>query len=222
MILRGVGRALGSRRYWAHTWKRNLLSPWSTGLPEKLTVTSAIQKIPCIFHTRKFITAFTTASHLFLSWARSIQSIPLNSLLEDQFSYYPASKVWTFQVDFFPQVFPPKICMYLSSPPYVLHALPISEISCHEQYCRSDILSRLEDKERKLCYVLKRGHHLYRVWTVRRKWEKQKGLGSIGCLMGQRGGLLRVLICSAMGNCLIESALTCPPMRKNLSSTCDQ
>ena len=33
---------------------------------------------------------------------------------------------WVFQVACFPQVVPPKPCKYLSSPPYVLHALPIS------------------------------------------------------------------------------------------------
>jgi hypothetical protein len=31
-----------------------------------------------------------------------------------------------FQVVSFPQVSPPKLCMHLSSPPYVLHVLPIS------------------------------------------------------------------------------------------------
>jgi hypothetical protein len=34
---------------------------------------------------RMFITAFTTARHLFLSWARPIQSMPSIPLLEDPF-----------------------------------------------------------------------------------------------------------------------------------------
>ena len=37
---------------------------------------SAKQEIPRIFGTRKFITAFTIARHLSLSWASSIQSMP--------------------------------------------------------------------------------------------------------------------------------------------------
>jgi len=36
----------------------------------------ASQEIPRIFWTRRFITAFTSASHLSLSWARPIQSTP--------------------------------------------------------------------------------------------------------------------------------------------------
>jgi hypothetical protein len=37
---------------------------------------SASQEIPRILWTRKFITAFTSASHLSLSWTRAIQSMP--------------------------------------------------------------------------------------------------------------------------------------------------
>ena len=37
---------------------------------------SAIQKIPLFYGSRSFITAFTSARHLSLSWASSIQSIP--------------------------------------------------------------------------------------------------------------------------------------------------
>jgi hypothetical protein len=44
-------------------------------LPEKLTVPQLVNKYPTLYETRKFITAFTTARYLSLSWARSIQSI---------------------------------------------------------------------------------------------------------------------------------------------------
>ena len=37
---------------------------------------SQSQEIPRILSTRRFITAFTRARHLSLSWASSIQSIP--------------------------------------------------------------------------------------------------------------------------------------------------
>ena len=51
-----------------------LLTPWSRVLLEKLTGSAASQEIPRIFGTRRFITAFTSARHLSLCWANSIQS----------------------------------------------------------------------------------------------------------------------------------------------------
>ena len=54
-----------------HTY---LLTPWSRVLLEKLTGSAAVQEIPRIFGTRRFITVFTSARHLSLSWANSIQS----------------------------------------------------------------------------------------------------------------------------------------------------
>ena len=51
-----------------------LLTPRSRILLEKLTGSAASQEIPRIFGTRRFITVFTSARHLSLSWANSIQS----------------------------------------------------------------------------------------------------------------------------------------------------
>ena len=51
-----------------------LLTPWSRVLLEKLTASAASQEIPRIFGTLKFITLLTSARHLSLSWANSIQS----------------------------------------------------------------------------------------------------------------------------------------------------
>ena len=53
-----------------------LLTPWSTVLLEKPTDSQLVKKFPAFYGTRKFIVAFTTARHLSLSWARSIQSLP--------------------------------------------------------------------------------------------------------------------------------------------------
>ena len=51
-----------------------LLTVWSTVLLEKLTGFAANQEIPRIlWKTRKFITVLTSARHLSLSWANSIQ-----------------------------------------------------------------------------------------------------------------------------------------------------
>ena len=43
---------------------------------EKLTDPQLVKKFPAFHGTRMFITAFTSACHLFLSWASSIQSTP--------------------------------------------------------------------------------------------------------------------------------------------------
>ena len=53
-----------------------LLTPWSRVLPEKLNGFQLVKKFPAFYGTRRFITVFTTARHLSLSWATSIQSIP--------------------------------------------------------------------------------------------------------------------------------------------------
>ena len=43
---------------------------------------------------------------------------------EDPFYYYPSIYTLVFQVVSFPQISPPKPCIHLSCPPYVLHAPP--------------------------------------------------------------------------------------------------
>ena len=52
-----------------------LLTPWSRVLLEKLTSFQLVKKFPSFYGTRNFITALTSAQHLSLSWASSIQSI---------------------------------------------------------------------------------------------------------------------------------------------------
>ena len=51
-----------------------LLTPWKRVLLEKLTSSAASQEMPRIFGTRKYLTVLTSARHLSLSWANSIQS----------------------------------------------------------------------------------------------------------------------------------------------------
>jgi hypothetical protein len=53
-----------------------LLTPWSRALLEKLTGFQLLKKFHAFYGTRRFITAFTSARHLSLSLAKSIQSIP--------------------------------------------------------------------------------------------------------------------------------------------------
>ena len=51
-----------------------LLTPWNRVLLEKLTGSATNQEIPHMFGTRRFLTVFTSAWHLSLSYANSIQS----------------------------------------------------------------------------------------------------------------------------------------------------
>jgi hypothetical protein len=53
-----------------------LLTPCSTVLLEELTVLQLVKKFPAFYGIRMFITAFTSARHLSLSWDSSIQSKP--------------------------------------------------------------------------------------------------------------------------------------------------
>ena len=53
-----------------------LLTPRCRVLLEKLTDLQLVKKFPAFYGTRRFITAFTSARHLSLSWTSSIQSIP--------------------------------------------------------------------------------------------------------------------------------------------------
>ena len=53
-----------------------LLTPWSRVLLKKLKGFQLVKKFPAFYGTRRFITAFTSARHLSLSWASSIHSIP--------------------------------------------------------------------------------------------------------------------------------------------------
>ena len=52
-----------------------LPTPWSRALLEKLTGSQPVKKFPAFYGTRMFITAFTSARHLSLSWTSLIQSI---------------------------------------------------------------------------------------------------------------------------------------------------
>jgi len=53
-----------------------ILTPWSRVLLNKLTSFQLVKIFPAFYGTRRFITTFTSARHLSLSWARSIQSVP--------------------------------------------------------------------------------------------------------------------------------------------------
>ena len=72
-----------------------------------------------------FITAFTSARHLFLSWASSIQSIPPHSTTWRSILILSSHLSLGLPNCLFPSGFPNKPCTHLSPPPYALHAPPI-------------------------------------------------------------------------------------------------
>jgi len=71
-------------------WKAT--NSWSRILFGTLTGCQRYTKFPAFYPIRKFVTAVTRSRHLSLIWARSIQSMPLISLLEGP----PSSSQWSF------------------------------------------------------------------------------------------------------------------------------
>ena len=73
MIYKSYECIINCRRY-----KNNLLSylrtPWSRVLLERLIGSQLVNKFPSFYRTWSFITAFTRARQLSLSWTTSIQS----------------------------------------------------------------------------------------------------------------------------------------------------
>ena len=85
---------------------------------------AASQEIPRISWNPMFITAFSRARHLSLSWGTPIHSTPPSHFLEIHLNIIlpstPGSSKWSLS----PQVSPPNSCMHLFSTPYVLHVHP--------------------------------------------------------------------------------------------------
>ena len=106
-----------------------LLTPWSRVLYQKLTGSQLVKKFSALYGTRRFVTAFTSARHLSLSRASSIQSITphptsLSSVLILSFH---------LRLDLpnglFPSGFPTKTLYTPHLSPCALHAPPISFFS---------------------------------------------------------------------------------------------
>jgi hypothetical protein len=58
----------------------SLAHSWSWALPEKPPVVQLLKNFPAFYGARRFITVFTRAIYWFLSWGRSIPSIPSNPI----------------------------------------------------------------------------------------------------------------------------------------------
>jgi len=104
-----------------------LLTPWSRVLLENITGSQPVKKFPTFYGNRRFITAFTSAFHLSLYWASSIQPISQHLTSWRSILILSSNYAWVFQVVSFPQV-------SLSNPiftssPYALYDPPISFFS---------------------------------------------------------------------------------------------
>ena len=111
-----------------------LLTPCSTVLFEKLTGSQLVKKFPAFYGTQRFITAFTSARQLSLSWVRSIQSISPHTTFRRSILILSSHLLLGLPSAFFPSGFPTKI---LYTPPlslYVLHAQPTSFFHIHYHY----------------------------------------------------------------------------------------
>jgi hypothetical protein len=60
-------------------------TPWNRVLLEKITGPQPVKTFPVLYGNQEFITTFTTARHLSLSWATSIQWTSPITLIEDPF-----------------------------------------------------------------------------------------------------------------------------------------
>ena len=79
-----------------YQYQTYLLTPCSRVLVEKLTGFQLVNKYTAFYGTRKFITAFTSARHLSLSWASSIKSItPTSHFLKIHLNITFPATLWS-------------------------------------------------------------------------------------------------------------------------------
>ena len=84
------------------------LTPRSSVLLENLTSFQLVKKFPTFYGTRRFITGFTSAHQLSLSWASSIQSIPSHTASGRSILLLSSHLRLGLPSDLFPSGFPTK------------------------------------------------------------------------------------------------------------------
>jgi hypothetical protein len=98
-----------------------ILISCSTVFLEKLTSLQLVKKFPAFYGTRKFITAFTSARQLSVSWASTIHSIPTRPTYWSSILILstPGSPQWSLSL-MFPHQNPVHASL-LPHPSYILH-----------------------------------------------------------------------------------------------------
>ena len=107
----------------------HLLTPWSRVLLAKLTGSQLVKKFPAFYGTRRFINVFTTACHLPLFGARSIQSMPPHLPSWRSILILSSHLCLGLPSGLFPSCFPTKTLYGHLPSPYMQHAPPISFFS---------------------------------------------------------------------------------------------
>ena len=136
-----------------HVRESRIFTPWSRVLLEKLTGLQRVKKFPAFYGTPRFITAFTSARHLSLSWASSIQSVP------------PHPTSWRSILILFPHLClgTPSGLFPLGFPTKTLYTPLPSPIctTCPTHLILLDFIIRkiLGEEHRSLCSSLCRFHH---------------------------------------------------------------
>ena len=113
-----------------------LLTAGSTVLIEEQTVPQLVKKLPAFYGTRRFSTAFTSARHLSLSWASSIQSIPTHPTSWKSFFIFSYLLRLGLPSCLFPSDFPHQTLNTPLLSPYVLRTplLSLFSILSPEKY----------------------------------------------------------------------------------------
>jgi hypothetical protein len=101
------------------------LTPCSRVLPEKLAGPQPVKRFPSFYGARRFITVYTRARHLSLSWASSILSTP-TSHFYNCILISSSHLCLGFPSGLLPSGFPTKALYAPLLSPFMLYVLPIS------------------------------------------------------------------------------------------------
>jgi len=99
---------------------------------EKLTGPQLVKKFPTFYGTRRFITAFTRARHRSLSWAISIQSLPVHHIAWRSIKKL-SHPLLGLRIDFFPSGF------YTQT--LYAHLLPHICVTCPAHFILLDLIT---------------------------------------------------------------------------------
>ena len=90
---------------------------------QKLTVPHPVKKFLTLYGIQRFITAFTSACHLSLSWARLIQSMPPNPTFSKSILALSSHRCLCVPSGLLPSGLPTKMFMHLSYLPSPAHLI---------------------------------------------------------------------------------------------------
>ena len=125
-----------------------LLTPWSRVLLEKLIILWLVKKFPAFYGTQRFITKFSSARHLSLSWASLIQSVPPHPTSWRSVLILSSHLRLGLPSGLFPSGFPTKtLYMPLPSP---MHAICPAHL---KSLCLSCIFSNIRMRDETRLYI---------------------------------------------------------------------